>query len=59
MPDQGACRALGRFEPPVGAAFYDTIPLAGGKRQRADDGDEVRRSSLLDHELKLSVSEQG
>jgi hypothetical protein len=52
MPDQEACRALGRLEPPVGAAFYDTIPLAGGKRQRADDGDEVRRSPLHGHELE-------
>jgi hypothetical protein len=59
MPDQEACRAIGRLEPPVGAAFYNTIPLAGGKRQRADDGDEVRRSSLHDHELKISFSEQG
>jgi hypothetical protein len=54
MPDQEACRAPGQLEPPVEAAFYDTVPLAGGKRQRTDDSNEVRRSSLLDHDLKPS-----
>lgn len=37
MSDQGAQQPLGRLEPPEGATLYETVPLAGGKRRRADD----------------------
>lgn len=42
MCDPQGYRPLCQLEPPAEATFYDTTPLAGTKRKRADDGDEVR-----------------
>jgi hypothetical protein len=41
MSDREAGQPPGVLEPPPGAAYYETLPLAGAKRQRVDDGDDV------------------
>ena len=59
MPGREASQRPRLLEPPEGATVYDTVPLAGRKRQHPDQSDdEVRRSSFLDNDLMLSPSEQ-
>lgn len=43
MSDREGGQPRGVLEPPPGAAYYETLPLSGVKRQRVDDGDNVSR----------------